>query len=226
MSEAGRWTLCTVAGALALLIALSFDWIPGLEGCNQRFHHDEIIIAYELVRSPEEVEALFAAGSCRAREVAGMRTALWLDILAFVPLYSAFLILALLGLRSRGRRLAWTAICIVAAAALLDQLENILLLSMLDDFRAMTETIAWLVPAVRGKFALLGLVTAVAGWLLAKGGGLGRPLGAVVIVGGLAGLALLVGDRFVIAALVGSMIAWPILLAVAARRAATAVAPA
>lgn len=163
------------------------------------------------------MEAVFAE-PCRASLIEAMRQSLWLDALGFIPAYAGFFILLLLALRRHGPAIAWAGIAAAAIGALLDQFEGLLLHAILADWPGAPDTFAMLVPAVRGKFLALAIATALAGWLLARRGGIDRALGLAAALGGVAGLAFIAGDRFVGVALLGMIVAWPLLLAAAARR--------
>ncbi|MBC7985138.1 MAG: hypothetical protein H7X93_00485, partial [Sphingomonadaceae bacterium] len=203
MTRAERllWIACAIAGLIALVIAPLFLAIPGIHGCIPVPEHGALV-SFELVRSPEAVEALFAE-QCRASLMVAMRQSLWLDGLAFIPAYTAFFILLLLALRRHGAAIAWAGIAAVAAGALCDQYEGLMLHVILADFPGDPDTFARLVPAVRGKFLALAIATALAGWLLARRAGLDRALGRVAALGGIVALAFVAGDRFVGVSLLG-----------------------
>lgn len=215
-AEHRLWIACLIAGLITLVIAPLFLLIPDIEGCGPVPEHGAIV-AFELARSPEAVEALFAA-PCRASLIDAMRESLWLDAIGFIPAYAAFFILLLLASRRHGSAIAWAGIAAVTTGALLDQFEGVLLHAILADWPGGRDTIAMLVPAVRGKFLALALATALAGWLLARRGGVDVALGGVAALGGFVALAFIAGDRFVGISLLGMIVAWPVLLAAAARQ--------
>lgn len=130
--------------------------------------------AFEMVRSPADVEALFHE-QCRAVPHAQAQyQGLWLDILLFIGIYSAFLICGLLALKQdiglRSKRLVTAGIGLVLVAALSDQFENYILLRILDRFPGDQSTIDTLYFAPRLKFIALGIATAFAGLLRSQSG--------------------------------------------------------
>lgn len=182
------------------------------------------VIAFELVRSAAELAQLFgASGSeCAARFAAAQIRALFLDMLAFIPAYAAFLAFAALGLRPvAGRpaetRLAWWTLGAVIAAALLDEAEGFVLLNLASDwaypFTPMFDALFW---TVRPKFALLGAAEAALGVLLVlRGGWLPRIAGAVMAAGGLISIWFLFSAPHDPRMMQGHTYAWIALLLVA-----------
>ena len=184
-----RWAALVTLPFIA--IALSFGRIEGMQACGVA---PEPILAFELVASPGEVSALFP-DHCRAVHAAAQKQALWLDILAFVQVYSAFLILGLLALRREGAgtRIVRWGIALVLVAALADQWENSRLLAILAHLPGDQGTIDQLYPAPRIKFVLLDLIVALTGWLHFAQGGWRRIAGGTAIIAGLVGaVAILV----------------------------------
>lgn len=179
-------------------------------------------MAFELARSPAEVATIFGEGTCRATLVAAQMKALWLDGLAFIPSYSAFLMLAALALRQPAPRLGSTAVAAALVAGLLDEIEGGLLYAILRDLPGSGTIIALLYAEVRAKFALLALAGLLIGWLFVTnrrpgmvfavpmlGGAL---FSAVLIAGNMHAPALMQGYRWswtalLVAALIGSV--WP-----------------
>jgi hypothetical protein len=181
------WRWAALASLPFLVIALSFGRIEGLDSCGLAA---DPIMAFEFVTSPAEVAAQFPA-HCRDAAVAAQRQGLWLDIIGFVAAYSALLILVLMALARESaaiRRLAQAGIALVVVAALADQLENRRLLAILASLPGDQATIDQLIPAVRIKFALLGLVEILIGALFLRQDGWRKLAGGVIALGGLASL--------------------------------------
>lgn len=154
--------------------------------------------------------------------VAAQTKALWLDGLAFIPSYTAFLVLAAIAVRGSAPRLARAAIAIVIAAGLLDEIEGGLLYAILRDLPGSPTLIALLYGEVRAKFALLALGALLIGWLLVvnRRPGMvaavpiigGSMFSGVLIVSNMHARALMQGYRWswtalLVAALIGSF--WP-----------------
>ncbi|MEQ1931618.1 MAG: hypothetical protein ABL957_13965 [Parvularculaceae bacterium] len=183
------WRWAALSAVAVIAIALGFLPIPGMDACSTA---REPTLAFELVKTPAEAAALFP-DHCRSAHMSAQRTALHLDIWAFVPAYSILLILSFLALRREGGALAARAASLgmvtLALAALFDWFENYQLLRILDDFPGSQATIDLLIPAPRAKFILLGLAVAGVGALhFARGLRLGRwrmLAGGVTALGGL-----------------------------------------
>lgn len=168
------------------------------------------ILAFEFVRSPADVTALFGAEPCRSALIAAQRTGLLLDAFWFIPAYTAFLSLAALASEVRWRR--WLVGALVVAG-LSDEVEGLLLWAILDRMPGTPGLIDSLWVAVHLKFALLAAGTAGIGIALrARGWG----IVAALIVGGAGAYAL---ARFLLGHIASTMsglsIGWFSLLAVA-----------
>ena len=204
------WRWAVLAGLLAMATSIGFGQIPGIQACSL---HGDAILNFEFVKTPSEVAALFP-GTCRIEHVAAQRHGLWLDSLGFIPSYTAFLILSLVGLRTEGsgvaKRIAGTGIVLTLIAALCDQFEGIQLFRILGELPGTQATINLLMPAVRAKFGLLALVIILVGWLHLQMPGWRKPAGAIIAIGGLWSLAgLFVSLDWL---LQGSAVAWLVLL--------------
>lgn len=215
--ERSWWWRCAGAGLIVIAVSLYFGMIPNIEGCAPEVDAQNLgsIIAFELVRTPADVAALFGAPPCTEPFTTAMRHATWVDALVFIPAYSAFLICALLALRGYGGSLASIGIAAVAAAALFDQLEGFWLFMIMGDLPGTQGQINWLIPAVRAKFVLLGIGAICIGVLLTRHRGMGYLFGAVVALGGVATTALIVDDAYGAITVQGSAIAWLALFVVA-----------
>lgn len=204
------WRWAALVGLVALAISIGFGQIPGIHACSAS---GDAILNFEFVKTPAEVAALFP-DNCRIEHVAAQRHGLWLDSLGFIPAYTAFLILSLVGLRTEkpdtARSTAGTGIALTLIAALSDQFEGIQLFRILDNLPGPQSTIDLLMPAVRIKFGLLALVIVLIGWLHLHMPGWRKAAGAIIAIGGLWSLAGLFIERDWL--LQGSAVAWLMLL--------------
>lgn len=204
------WRWAVLAGLVALTISIAFGRIPGINACGLP---GEPILNFEFVRTPVEVAALFPDG-CRAEHVVAQRKGLWLDAMGFIPSYTVFLLLSLLGLRREGgsaaAKLTGPAMAMALVAALCDQFEGIQLFRLLADLPGTQSTIDLLMPAVRTKFGLLAIVVTLVGWLHFQRSGWRRIAGAAIALGGLWSFSGLFFERHWL--LQGSALAWLILL--------------
>lgn len=228
MTAAAAWRWCAAAGVAAFLCSWGFGRIPGLVACGPSGGLGPIL-AFEFVRSPADVAALFGAEPCRSTLVAAQRAGLLLDGLGFIPAYTAFLVLAVLacspakaGVRSAPREWAPAfagqhpvSIAVIAGlliAGLADEVEGALLWLVLRDLPgspALIDALRW---PVHIKFALLAAGTSGIAILLLSH----RRIGGIV-----AALAITIGACTAVAGLVsgpspvmmlGFTIAWVTIL--------------
>ena len=191
-----------------------FGRIAGLSPCGPSGGAGAVI-ALELVRSAEQVIALFGSEPCTGRLIAAQREALWLDLLAFIPAYTAFLALGAVALRRSGLVLALAAMSVFLAAGLLDEIEGLVLFKLLGNLpgtQALYDGLFW---TVRPKFALLGLGEIMLAALLWRGPLIGKIASGLLLAGGLASLFFLFNDPHAPAMMKGHSYAWGALLIVA-----------
>lgn len=205
------WIACAVAGALAFVASWLFGRVPGLRPCGPGGGLGAVL-GFEFAANPADVAALFGTGPCRAALIAAQRTGLLLDGLWFIPAYTAFLTLA--AWAGAARRRAWLVAALVVAG-LSDEVEGLILWSILSDLPGTQGRIDALWAAVHLKFALLALGTFGIGWALRRTlRGWWRLAGFVVAGAGLAAmLELATGD--VAAMMLGFSVGWITLLGVA-----------
>lgn len=197
------WRWAALAAVGVILCAIGFASIPDLGICKTSV---EPILAFEFVRSPVEVMALFPAG-CRDAAVEAQIVGLLLDCLVFIPIYSAFLILSLAGLRrEQASPLIPAAIAAVIVGALLDWFEGLQLWAILSNMPGTEETIALLMPAVRGKFLALALAVITIGWLHLRARNWRMVAGLAMIGGSLWSILGLLTDYHRV--MQGSALAW------------------
>lgn len=212
------WWRCAGAGLVMLIISFYFGTIPNIEACAETQGGVGSIIAFEIVRTPADVATLFGEEPCRGRFLAAMRHATWVDALAFIPVYTAFLVLALIALRSRGPKIAAAGAAAVLLGALFDQVEGIQLFAIMADLPGEQANIDILIPMVRGKFAFLSLAALAIGWLTARIGGFWRVAGLVITAGAAIMLVGAADDRWAELLGIGGLIAWSTVLVVAIAR--------
>ncbi len=199
-------------------ISISFGQIPGINACGPG-PAGEPILSLEFVTNPDQVASLFPA-HCKSALAQAHVTGVWVDIMGFVPAYLFTLIAALVALGRdvgpRGRRIVLAGFIAAIVAAICDQVENIQLLRIVDALPGTQGMIDILMPAVRAKFALLGVAVGCVGALIFRGSGWMRYAGLIMIGGG----AMSILGLFLDPALVlgGGMIAWPLILVTAVKR--------
>lgn len=215
MSAAAAWRWCLVAGIATTIASVAFGWIAGLAPCGPNGGLGSII-AFELARRPSEVAALFGSRACRATLAVAQDRALLLDGLAFIPSYSAFLILGAAALRRHGPVIAWLAIAATAAAAILDEIEGGLLHAILRDLPGTQTVIDLLYWEVRAKFLLLALAMLGIGALLAAVRRVGPAIAAAILsLGALVSLWFVITDMHAPALMRAYSWSWTALLVIA-----------
>lgn len=188
------WRWATLAGLAVLAIATGFGMIPGIHACGLP---GEPILEFEFVRSTADVLSRFP-DHCRNVHLEAQENGLWLDALGFIPTYSAFLILTLIGLKREGgyaERLAGPAILLVLVAACSDQFEGAQLFGILGSFPGTQEIIDRLTPAVYLKFALLSVATFTIGAFHLHQASWRKLLGAFIALASIGSLYGLFYDR-------------------------------
>ncbi len=208
------WLACTIAGIVTIATSIYFGQIANLAIPDSPGGAGSII-AFEIVRTPADVAALFDSAPDTGLFVAAMRHATWVDALVFIPAYTLFVCAALMAMRPRGSKIAAAGIVAMLLAALFDELEGVQLFAIMDALPGTQATIDWLIPLVRAKFALLGVAAMTIGWLLARTGGWWRLAGLVVTIGGAVTMIGLSSDARAGYLGLGGALSWLTLLGVA-----------
>jgi hypothetical protein len=126
----------SLACALIVLgLTLTGLTLPVVAMCGGLASNYTPIIAFELARSVTDLHAIFGneAGACRSAVAARMDLTNWIDSLAFIPAYGAFLALFFVARRTAGERVARAGFVIVVAACLADYSENYALFQISSD---------------------------------------------------------------------------------------------
>ena len=197
-----------------MVASTAFGWILGLTACGDT-HGAGPIIAFELARTPEAVRALFGSEPCLSRFAQAQRDGLWLDLLGFIPAYSAFLALGAAALRGQARRLALVTVAIVLLAGLLDEIEGLVMFRILATLPGTPELMQALFWAVRPKFALLGFGEILLALMLWRGPLLGKVAAGPLLAGGLVSIGFLLADPHSQTMMKAHSYAWMALLVVA-----------
>lgn len=200
-----------MAGLATLAASMGF---PPVDACGPTQGAGPII-ALELVRNPAQLADLFGPPVCSAAFQAAQLRASWWDALAFIPAYAAFLILGALALRNDARRLSTIAIAVLLAAALLDQIEGLVLFQLIPNWQSPPDLLGVLFFSVRPKFALLGIGSILLAALAWRGPLLGKIAALPMAAGGIASLWFLFTNPHDPAMMLGHRYAWMALLALA-----------
>lgn len=193
MSPASAWRACALAGLATLAVSFGFALIEHLRPCGPTGGAGAIL-ALELVRTPADLLQLFGGGAqpCAGQLETAQIQALWLDMLAFIPAYAAFLLLGILALEPERGRLALAALAMIAVAALLDEIEGLVLLQLTPAWANPPDLFGPLYWTVRPKFFLLGAGELVIALLLWRGTWLAKLVALPMAVGGAVSIGFLV----------------------------------
>jgi len=191
-----------------------FGRIAGLQPCGPSGGAGAVI-ALELARTAEQVLSLFGTAPCTARLVSAQREALWLDMLGFIPAYTAFLTLGAVALRRSGLVLALAALTVFLLTGAFDEIEGLVMFRILGALPGTPEMFTGLFWTVRPKFALLGLGEILLAAMLWRGPLLAKIAAGPMLAGGLVSLWFLFTAPYVQTMMKGHSYAWTALLVVA-----------
>ncbi len=185
------WRWAGVAALLTIAVALAFAVIPGIDACGVSGSW----VAFQKVASVAAVNAMIRP-DCADAFVAALRVSMWLDSLAFVPVYGAFLALVLCALKPLPRLVLPAGIATLGIGMVADQIEGFRLLAMLTSMPGTETMINDVNAATFAKKMCLSLVTLMIGLLLIRSHSAVRLLGAVTTLGGLAVVLTSFGSHF------------------------------
>lgn len=188
MTSQNWWPACLVAGVCVIFVQGFMGTVENTEPCGST-DGMPAILAFELVRTPEDVDALFGSEPCRGQLTGAMDQINTIDIFAFIPAFTSFLILGALAMQGSGRWIALLAVLAALAAGLCDQAEDQILLKITASLPGTQSQIGWLFWIVRGKFALLGVAPILIGFLMQRLDRMEKTLGVIMIVGGVVAVA-------------------------------------
>ncbi len=202
MAERTLWRWAAAIGVIALLVSRGFDLFHGLAACVPS---KNAILSLEYARVPADAARIVANQSCRAAQL----SALWYDGLAFIPAYGAFLTFTAL---AAGGKLKWPTVAAILVACISDEIEGLTLSAILAHLPGEPSHYAMLIPAVRIKFALLGLATLlIAGTLIRRRNWLVVP-GAIVVAASSLALVSVTADARAPLMMLAFAVAWAALV--------------
>lgn len=156
MERAATWATAGF-GVIVLMLFGAFALQPEMQAAAQCLPAGSVV-QFELASSRAELAAIFGAAdsACRPLAVAAMDAVNHLDILAFIPAYTAFCIAAALFLAGDGLRLlAIAAIAAALGAAAGDYVETTTLLALTQSLDQPDHLLPRLQAGAWSKFALL-----------------------------------------------------------------------
>ena len=216
MSTRLTWGLCIIAAVVMTVVMVLMGQVPHQLACDG----DAVlppILRFEWMTSTADLASLFGDDPCRSQLSAAMDAVNRIDVMAYIPAFTAFQLLAAWALRWDGRLLAIVAINAAIIAAGCDLLEDRTLFLMSWTARsgqvpdaALFAQLFWF---VRVKFGLLAIAAILLGWLVGRRAGPGWQVARwLMVAGGTVGLAGLVWPQL-LAPGIGA--AWAVLMVVA-----------
>ena len=124
MHPRAAFRISFAAGLLVLAVTLFSLTQPPVQPCGNLPQNYAPIIAFELARSPADLEAIFGNepeqwdSSCRALVVQAMDAINLVDVLVYIPVYGVFMAFFVLGMRGRDAALGTLGFRIAVIAAL------------------------------------------------------------------------------------------------------------
>jgi len=153
------WAIATaVTGVISLGLFVVFAMLPEMQAARACLPAGAVV-QFEFARHAEDLNRIFgAAGSeCRPLAIAAMDAVNTIDVLAFIPAYTAFCICAALFLSGGvwARPLTIAAIGAALLAALSDYVETTSLLGITQTLDAPGDLLKWSQLGAWSKFGLL-----------------------------------------------------------------------
>lgn len=172
MHPRAAFRISLAAGLLVLAVTLLSATQEPVRPCGNLPQNYAPIIAFELARSADDLQAIFGTQQpCRSSVVERMDSINLVDVLVYIPAYGVFMAFFFLGMRSRNAALGPLGFRISVVAALGDFAENACLMSLTP---ALDPSSAWfaLLPWATGvKWLGLGVAGAIATAIYVKSAG-------------------------------------------------------
>jgi hypothetical protein len=169
MHPRAAFRISLAAGLLVLAVTVLSATQEPVRPCGNLPQNYAPIIAFELARSADDLQAIFGTQEpCRSAVVASMDAINLVDVLVYIPAYGVFMAFFFLGMRARHAALGTLGFRIAVLAALGDYAENACLMSLTP---AVDPSSAWfaLLPWATGvKWLGLGAAAAIAAAIYVK----------------------------------------------------------
>jgi len=218
------WLLCVLFGAGVIAFAIWFGGVIPAKTCTGPLPRGvSALLAYQMARTPSEVEAVFGptGNPCRAGMIAAMDLANTVDLISFIATYGLFLAFFFLAMQRTGAgAAARIGLMAVGAAAAFDVIETAAQLRITGELPGSTEMLALLAIGSRGKYLALAAVCASGGLAMwVRGSVLGRVAGILCAASGVLVVAGLVSAQNRALLSLGNSVAWTLILLYAAQAA-------
>jgi hypothetical protein len=172
MHSRAAFRISFAAGLLVLLVTLFSATQEPVRPCGNLPQNYAPIIAFELARSAQDLQAIFGTQEpCRSAVVERMDAINLVDVLVYIPVYGLFMACFFLGMRARHASLGTLGFRIAVIAALGDFAENACLMNLTPQLDP-TSTWFTLLPWATGiKWLGLGVAGAIAAAIYVKSSG-------------------------------------------------------
>lgn len=172
MHPRAAFRISLAAGLLVLAVTLLSLMNEPPQPCGNLPGNYAPIIAFELARSPADLEAIFGtAEPCRSTMIERMDAVNLMDVLVYIPAYGVFMAFLFLGLRGRDAGLGTLGLRISIIAILGDYAENVCLMSLTPELDANSVWFTLLPWATAVKWLGLGAAAAIAAAIYLRAGG-------------------------------------------------------
>jgi hypothetical protein len=172
MHPRAAFRISFAAGLLVMAVTLLSATQEPVRLCGNLPQNYAPIIAFELARSADDLQAIFGTQEpCRSAVVARLDAINLVDVLVYIPAYGVFMAFFFLGMRARNAALGTLGFRIAAVAALGDFAENACLMSLTPAVDPSSTWFALLPWATGVKWLGLGLAAAIAAAIYVKSAG-------------------------------------------------------
>ena len=172
MHPRAAFRISFATGLLVLAVTLFSLTQEPVQPCSNLPQNYAPIIAFELARSPADLEAIFGSQEpCRAGVVARMDAINLVDVLVYIPVYVVFMAFFFLGMRGRHAALGTLGFRIAVSAALGDYAENACLMNLTPQLDPASIWFTLLPWATGIKWLGLGVAGAIAAAIYVQSSG-------------------------------------------------------
>ncbi len=205
------WRWSALGGVLTVLIGLSFALVPDIGACDAT-NPGGVWADFQRIRSVADV-ATRIRPDCANALVPALKSSMWLDALAFIPVYALLLGAALVALRAVFRPVFAAGVVLLGAGVVADQSEGVLLLNILNALPGNQALIDVLIPVKLAKELALSGATIAVGILLVLRGHVARWPG--LLIAKAAAIGVIAELFFQVRGALGLLIGWLTLTGVA-----------
>jgi hypothetical protein len=172
MHPRAAFRISFAAGLLVLAVTLFSTTQVPVQPCGNLPQNYAPIIAFELARSPADLDAIFGTQEpCRTTVVERMDAINLVDVLVYIPVYGVFMAFFFLGMRGRNASLGTLGFRIAVLAALGDYAENACLMNLTPQLDPASIWFTLLPWATGFKWLGLGVAGAIAAAIYVKSAG-------------------------------------------------------